>query len=353
MVNDKVTSGRRAKKLSQVSSKFKVLIIIGIVAIGSILGITGFLVYDYVTSQAQGPTPSAITTVSMSDWTSKEDLGELCPFTLYGDKGKITATEHIYDITYYETVSTEVMPDDFSKDLSEYDYLIFRVNPDEATDGYWTTYDYVFPNAGNNFDFDLFGYHEATDLYGNVLNVVGGDEFDKSTSGNYTISLWFPSVTKTELHRGTHYDITDDLADLSQKTLDKLWNEKYYRNMPTLFSLADDIADHTKIGDYAMITETFAIEIDFNATISSTDAATTQVNFTADCDLDFLIEIDDDALYFVSTESWDTLIENFEMFFEISMGTHILVSSIKAGRVVIPDRFFGTGYTFSSLQTLA
>lgn len=353
MVKDKVTSGRRAKKISQVSSKFKILIIIGIVAIGSVLGITGFLVYDYVTSQAQGPTPSAITTISMTDWTSKEDLGELCPVTVRGDKGKITETEHIYDVTYYEIVSTEVMPDDFSKDLSEYKYVMFTINPDEATDGYWTTYDYVFPNMENNFDFDLFGYHEATDLYGNVLNIMGGDEWDKAANINGTIQLWFPSVTKTELHRGTHFDITDDLADLSQKTLDKVWNEKYYRNMPTLFSLTDDTTDHTKSGDYAMITETFAIEFDFNVSISTVDGNAAQVNFTADCDFDFLIEIDADKLYFVTTESWGTLLGNFEIFFEVFTAVNITCDSVKAGRVIIPNRFFGTSYTFTSLQTLA
>lgn len=319
-----------------------------------LLIIGGLSWFFYAQSPTSTPTPAANTSsVSITDWTSKEDLGELCPFTLYGDKGQITETEHIYDITYYETVSTEVMPDDFNKDLSEYDYLIFRVNPDEATDGYWTTYDYLYPNFGKNVELNLFGYHEATDLYGNVLNIVGGDEWDKAADINGTIQLWFPTVTKTETHRGTHFKITDDLADLSQSTLDYLWNEKYYRGMPTLFSLADDTTDHDKSGDYAMITETFAIEIDFNETISTVDGNHHQVNFTADCDYDFLIEIDDDALYFVTTESWDTLLGNFEMFFEVFTAENITCSSVKAGRTVIPNRYFGTSYTFTSLQTLA
>jgi hypothetical protein len=306
-------------------------------------------------AQSTVPLPATATTsnIYLTDYTSKEDLGELCPVTVYGDKGEITETEHIYDITYYETVSTEVMPDDFDKDLSEYDYIIIRVNPDEATDGYWTTYDYLYDNLGSNRDFYLFGYHEATDLYGNVLNVVEGTVWDRATDTNGTIPIWFPTVTKTELHRGSHFTIEDDLADLSQTTLDRLWNEKYYRNMPTLFSLADDITDHDKTGDYAMNTETFAIEFDFNTTISTVDGEVTQVNFTADCDYSFLIEIDADKLYFTTTESWDTLYGNFEMFFEIFMASNITCDTVKAGRVVIPDRFFGTDYTFTSLQTLA
>lgn len=309
--------------------------------------------YQLAGTDLDGDGDAKTSTISLTDWTSKEDLGELCPVTVLGDKGQITETEHIYDDTYYETVSTEVMPNDFNKDLSEYDYIIIRVNPDEVTDGYWTTYDYLYSNFKKNIDFDLFGYHEATDLYGNVLNVVGGDEWDKAANINGTISLWFPTVTKTELHRGNHFAIEDDLADLSQATLDKLWNEKYYRNMPTLLTLADDIADHTKIGDYAMISETFGIEFDFNETISTVDGNVKQVNFTADCDYDFLIESDADKLYFVTTESWDTLLGNFEMFFEIFTGANITCSSVKAGRLTIPDRYFGTSYTFTSLQTLA
>ena len=353
-MGDKVKSGRQARKFSQVSSKLKIFIVIGIVAIIAAAGGIGFMVYAYVTAQAQAPTPAAQTSfIFMTDYTSTEDLGELCPVTVRGDKGEITETEHIYDITYYEIVSTEVMPADFDEDLSEYDYIIITPNPDEATDGYWTTYDYLFANLGRNRNFYLSGYHEATDLYGIPLNIVDGTAWDLATDTNGTIPIWFPTVTKTELHRGKYFTVEDDLADLSQTTLDRLWNEKYYRNMPTLFTLADDVADHDKTGDYAMITETFAIEFDFNETISTVDGEVTQVNFTAECDYSFLIEIDADKLYFITTESWDTLYGNFEMFFEVSMHYNISVSTVKAGRVVIPDRFFGTSYTFTSLQTLA
>jgi len=104
------------------------------------------------------PTPAERSTVSMTDWTSRQNLGEVCPITVLGDKGQITETEHIYDITYYETVSVEVMPNDFSKDLSEYEYLIFRTNPDEATDGWWTVDDYLFKNDFKNYEYPLYAY---------------------------------------------------------------------------------------------------------------------------------------------------------------------------------------------------
>ena len=319
------------------------------------LVIGGLSIFFYSQSLVPpAPTPATTSTATMTDWTSRENLGELCPITIRGDKGAITETEHIYDETYYEIVSTEVMPNDFSKDLSEYEYLMFTVNPDEATDGWWTTYTYIYHNDYDNYEYPLYAYHEATDLYGNVLDVVGGDEWDLDTAGNYSIPLWYPTVTKTETHLGTYFAITDDLADLSQATTDHVWNEKYYRCMPTFFNLADDVADHTKIGDYAMITETHTIEFDFNDTISSVDGNECQVNFTADCNIDFLIEIDDDALYFITTESWNTLTGNFEMNFEITLAANITCSTIKAGIIVIPNRFFNDpGTAFTSLQTLA
>ena len=342
------------EKTEKEGKSYKFYVIIGILT-GSLVLILMFGVPWGTWFPPETPPTPALTTssITITDSTSTENLDELCPVTVRGDKGEITETEHIYDITYYEIVSTEVMPADFDKDLSEYDYIIITPNPDEATDGFWTTYDYLFANSKSNYDFKLSGHHEATDLYGIPLNIVNGDAWDLVTNTNGTIPIWFPTVTKTEIHRGKYFTVTDDLADLSQTTLDRLWNERYYRDMPTLFTLADDIADHDQTGDYAMITETFAIEFDFNDTISTVDGEVLQVNFTAECDVSFLVEIDADKLYFITTKSWNTLYGNFEMFFEISMHYNISVSTVKAGRVVIPDRFFGTDYTFTSSRTLA
>ena len=71
------------------------------------------------------------------------------------------------------------------------------------------------------------------------------------------------------------------------------------------------------------------------------------------CDYDFIIDYDDATMYFITTESWNTLNGNFEMFFEVTTADNITINSIKAGRILIPGRFLGTDYTFSSLQTLA
>ena len=328
-------------------------IIIGILAGSLVLILVLGVPWATIFPPATVTPTEANSSVLMTDWTSRENLGKLCPFDFYGDKGEITDIDERYDLTFYELIDTNVMPDDFNEDLSEYDYIMIRVNPDESTDGFWTTYDYFYPNLGNNFIFDMYAYHEATDLYGNVLDVVGGDEWDLASDGNYTIPLWFPFETFDEPHQGKYFAIEDDIADLSAKTLARLYNERYYRCMPTLYTLTDDTCKHGLSGEYEWITESFAIEFVFNESISTVDGEVTQVNFTSTCDYDHLLEYDNNTLYFVTTESWKTYYRNFEMFFEITLAKNITCTSVKAGRVTIPGRFFGTDYTFTSLQTLA
>lgn len=298
--------------------------------------------------------------IIMTDWTSGEELDNLCHVTVYGNDVDIDNLEEQYDITNYETIVTTQDVGDFDEDLSDYDYIMIRASPDESATQYWTTYDYWYSNLGGNYVFDMHGYHEATDLYGNVLDITSGVAWDLQrqnggnggTGGiNGTIPIWFPTVTKTELHRGDHYDIEDDLDDLSQTTLDRLWNERYYRCMPTLYSDAVDVADHDYSGTYEWITEAFAIKFDFNETLVLTDGDVDQVNMTAVCDVDFVVEYYGTFIYIITTESWDTTLGNFELDFEIDLGTGINCTDVFLGRISIPNRDL-TGSAFASLQTI-
>jgi hypothetical protein len=100
------------------------------------------------------------------------------------------------------------------------------------------------------------------------------------------------------------------------------------------------------------ITETSAIEITFNETISNVDGAVTQMNITADCDIDFFVEQDGAAIYIVFGESWDCYdAGNFVTNFEVFCAVNITGATVKIGRIVIPNRNFA-GYTFTSLETL-
>ena len=248
---------------------------------------------------------------------------------------------------------SESYPEKVEVDLSEYTDIMIRMNPDEATDGFWTTYDYFYPNSEKNFNYYLFAYHEATDIHGAVRNQESSADWDGLTA-NVTVPVWYHIETTTEPHYGTGWKMSStDFDDLTTIQLERLYNERYHRNMPTLFSLADDTADHSKTsGDYMTITETSAIEIVFNTTISNTDGAATQVNFSADCDIDHFVEQDGTRMFVVFGETWDCY--NMGIFvtnFEVDCAVNITGATVKIGRIVIPNRNFA-GYTFTSLETL-
>jgi len=312
------------------------------------------------------PPPSTVTptedysTISITDFTSREILDELCHITVHGNDVDIDDTDEKYDITNYEVIVTTKDPADFDEDLSDYDHIRIRVSPDESATQYWTTYDYWFSNLGNNYHFDMYAYHEATDLYGNVLDITSGSAWDLQmqnggdggTGGiNGTIPVWFPTVTKTELHLGDHYGIETDLADCSQTTLERLWDEKWWRSMPTLYSDAVDVADHDYAGTYEWITEAFAIKFDFNETLVLTDGDVDQVNITVECDYETSIEYTGTYIYIITTESWDTISGNFELNFEIDLAGGINCTDVYLGRISIPNRDL-TGSSFGSLQTI-
>jgi len=346
MVDDKKNKGKGNKFYG-----------IAIVVLLCTLGLLSVFVVPWSTifpSPPPTPTPAEnYSYVYINDWTDRETLNELCPIEIWGNDKNIDTIEDIYDISNYEIAVSECYPEKVKDDLSEYTHIMIRVNPDEATDGYWTTYDYFYPNYNQNFNYYLNAYHEATDIYGAVRDQESCADWDGLTA-NVTVPVWYPISTITEPHYGTGWEISDtDFDDLTTIQLARLYNERYHRNMPTLFSLADDTADHSKTsGDYMTITETSAIEIVFNTTISNIDGNADQVNFTADCDIDHFVEQDGTALYIVFGESWDCYNTGiFVTNFEVACAVNITGVTVKIGRIVIPNRNFA-GYTFTSLETL-
>ena len=353
MADNKVTSGRRAKKFSQLSSQLKIVMIIGIIAIIAVSSIVGVLIYNNTQSQAQAPSTQSLSYVVLTDHTSLEKLDKLCKVSILGNKEALDADE-IYNEAFYESVVTEAYPENIAEDLSEYTYVIVRVNPDEATDGFWTLADHVYQINEVNRNFNLYAYHESTDIYGNILDRTSGTPWDGATSGNYSTTVFFPFDTATERHweENGDWEYNAAWADLSSNTQDYIDNERWYRSQPKIFSLADDQADHTRTGDYVDTTELSTLKFEFNATIGSS-TSTTAVNITFDCDIDYQAEILNDSLYVNFLENWDCYSTGtFNLNFEVSLGTHI-IANVYIGRTLIPGRFFNeVTPTFTSLQTL-
>lgn len=364
-MSEKVKSKRQKRKSGSMEqrkkiSKLKLMIIVLVVVVISGAGtVVGLYFAGYFTIGPPSiPTPTTYSTVTVIDHTSGEVLDALCPVSIQGNKKALTDQSEIYASVNYENVVTEKFPEDINEDLSDYDYVKITTNPDEATDGYWTLNDQIFYIKKVNQKFIIYAFHESTDLYGNVLDRDSGSEWAGATNGNFTCVLWYPTVTKTELHweSGGDWYYNAPWDELSQSTIDKLWNEKYWRCQPKIFDMSVDQADHKKSGEYLLITETSAIKLGFNATVGSSTSAT-GVNITVESDIDYQVELgagaDSDKIFIVFTETWNTISGNFDFDFEISMGVNITCSNVFAGRVSIPGRYFNDVVpTFTSLQTL-
>jgi len=289
------------------------------------------------------------------DWASGENLEDLIQVSILVNDKELTDPNEINDFSNYKNEISAKMPEDIKVDLSDYDYAIFIINPNEATEGYWTR-EYQVYDLNGNANFTFYPKHKSTDIYGSVLDRDSGAVWTGATNGNYSIYLWFPFETTTERHQGAKWVISDVIADLSAKTLKKLNNEKYWRSRPTVFDMNDDQADHERTGDYLTITETTSIEFDFNDTIGAADSVT-GLNITVDSDINFMVEYgagaNADKLYIVFLETWGTVYKTFSLDFEIDMGANLTCSNVKVGDHSIPGRYFNdVAPTFTSLQTL-
>lgn len=365
-------SGRVSSKRSlrtrykDLDKKFKILIVFGIIfCVGGVpLIIWGSIfAYNEFVIGGEGVTPVFVpfSRVVVTDSASDENLEKLCPVTILVNDKAITEANEIFDLTYYKSLVTAKKPEDINNlklDLSSYDYAILITNPNEATEGYWARDYRVYALSGNT-EFTFRAKHESTDIFGNILDITSGTAWTGALGGNFSGFLWFPTSTATERHwkEGGNWAISDDAwADLSTATQEKIDNEKFWRVRPTLFDMNDDQADHKRTGDYLLITETTALEFDFNVTIGASTSVT-GLNITVDCDTSCLVEYgagaNNDKIYIPFTETWDTVNGVFYFNFELSLGVNISCSNVKVGTITIPGRYFNdVTPTFTSLQTL-
>ena len=343
MGDNKVTSGRRAKKLSQVSSKFKILIIIGIVAIGSILGVTGYLVYNYVTSQAQAPAATvSATTISLECYVSGEDVSWV-PVNIWFPKSSsdFDDPEDIYTKGMYELKVTVDEAKDISIDVSGIPYYIIEIDPSDTT---------VFLNTefvqlgGVNQVIKKSVYDRATDFNFNVLDGtldeidLTADFTNQSTSDNYTIIMDVPHYTTTlaQMHYGDDWETSSsDFADLD--ATDKLW---FYdeANTACLAPSYDTSVDTDKDFDDELerFTNMAAFKFDFNTTLSTVDGNTANINFTVGNEVPAEVIFSGDLIYLVFYDviSFENGAINY--LFEMQTGTHIELDDVDSGWLVVP-----------------
>ncbi len=346
MGNDKVTSGRRAKKLSQVSGKFKILIIIGIVAIGSILGITGFLVYNYVTAQAQAPGADPATTTFVGfDYVSGEEISSHAHIKILGLKDTVENpdSDDIRTLTNFEELEAVDDIEDISVDLSTVPYYYIVINP--AGDQYWATTYQLEYGMKNVADKEISLYHQASDVDGTILDTSTMDEWDLTSNITHALLIInIPQESALELHKGDGWETsTTEYTDL--ETVDQLFfqNQANYRcEFPTYSPTLD--LDKDGQDELEVVTNVFAIEFTFNATVSLVDGATTQINITINDKSPIDLAYSATKIFMLFHRVIDFEDGAYSVAFDVAMSTHIECSSVKTVRVPVP-------YETSSLGT--
>lgn len=342
MGKDKVTSGRRAKKLSQVSGQFKILIIVGIIAIGSVLGITGYLVYNYVTSQAQAPaTTLSATTISLECYVSGEDVSWV-PVHIWFPKSSsdFDDPEDIYTKGMYELKVTLDEAKDVSIDVSGVPYYIIEIDPSDTT---------VFLNTefvkigGFNRIIKEKVYDRATDFNFNILDGTLDEidlttDFITSTSDNYTLIMDIPhyTTTLTQMHYGDDWETSSsDFADLD--ATDKLWfyDEANYACLAPSYDTSVD-TDKDFDDELERFTNCPAFKYAFNTTISTVDGNVANVNFTVGNEVPAEVVFSGDLIYLVFYDviSFENGAVNY--LFEMQTGKQIELDDVDSGWLVVP-----------------
>jgi hypothetical protein len=334
-----------------------IIIAVGIIAS---VGILAFLFLSPLSPIVLTTTPTAVpsdtTTFTLIDYVNGEDVSDFVEVSLWTPKDDTEFDEYddVFTMSNYEETEASKDADDVSIDLSEYAYVWVEIDPD-AEVYYASTWILISGNAARTF----YVYHQASDVDIAVLDTSTMDEWDKSTAAIIKTILDVPHASALELHYGDNWDIsTEDYADMTAAEIAEMKDQKYFRcEAPTYDPLVDDEKEYDD--GLERLTNAFAIEFDFNDTISLTDGSVTQVNFTLRDDAypgssDAPIEIvfSGDKIYVIFHEVIKFTTGAYSLDFDIATAANITCSTVKTGRIVVPRDDDNLG-TFTALSTAA
>lgn len=236
---------------------------------------------------------------------------------------------------FEEEVSSQDI-DDVSIDLTLYQYGVWiEIDPDSET---------VFENrfiwlstSSNVQDYVIEANHLSSDVNFNILNQDNLAPLvcpNNVTDANYTLTYDFPRWTATGMHYGDNWDLdSDEWDDLTTSERSGYYDERNYRCQCPEYDPAND-TDLDYVEVFEKITNAFAFKFTFNTTVSTVDAASTQVNMTID-DEDFpnwYIQVSGTYIFVVCSE---TLTAPGHIDFELIFADAIELDSVYSGRVSI------------------
>ena len=289
-------------------------------------------------------TTTTLTTFDIFDDTTDYEVSHLCRGSVLVNNTIIDPTDkdEIYDPANYKTLESSNVINTISVDMRLYSHGWLKIVRDTSEESYWPE-TYIPIQGLMNTQNTYYLSHLPGSIHGSMLNITDGQVFSGFTNGTYRTLFWFGNSTD-ELHWNTNddWDTKGDWADLTTATKDKLYDQNMNRAYMPRYSLANDtIRRYDR--RWEKITATFAIELDFNDTISTTDLALTQVNISIVNDVYFDILYgygsNADKMYIAAYYAFNCISGPKMIDINISMGNNISVSKVNLVDLLMPGDY--------------
>jgi len=315
------------------------------------LAVIAFLVIGFATgffaiTPTTDSTPVAKSSFVVTSNIDGEFVSDLVPISIWTPKldAVFATTEDLYDMLKYTESIVNTVAALATIDLSEYAQVWVETQPTATpASPFANDYRLIFPNGVNKV-YQIQGKDQVTDVNGVVVDadLAAITVAAYATNGNFTILYDCPhyTTTATELHYGTNWALSAaDFALLNEVNQQKYWNEKYWAGEFGVF-VPDDFAYKAQLShpNLAGMTDAFAFEITFNASVSIVDGETNQINFTLTDNVMFDAHyniVGGVSIYLVSYSPINFLNGVNQLRFEMTFGTYIELATIKSVRVPI------------------
>lgn len=290
-------------------------------------------------------------TVTRPDY---ENVSEHCTIQILVPKSSYDDgwedSEDIYDPSNFEYEKKD-HAGDISFDATAVDYFWVKINPDE--DEYWLTTEHGPYSLTENREITLPVYHLSSNVNLNSLKRDALPDQAWNTDGNFTMIMGYPMFNPNGTHRGNDWKIDDDLADLTESDIQKLYNEHLYRSQAPAYLRADDLEKEYDTS-LKRLTNAFALRFTANASINITDGSVHQINFTIRDENyaeDIQVVISAQMIYLIFTDPFDCYVKPYTFDYEIVMAANITISNIHSGRLKVPrnDDNLGTFTVYSQI----
>jgi hypothetical protein len=295
------------------------------------------------------------TTFKLISYQDGEDVSDFVEMSVWIPKStaEFDETEDIFTISNFEEDKSSMDAEDISIDLSEITYAWIQIDPD--TEAVFSE-NWHLLYGGANYLYTLYVYDLSTDVNFNLLDAdtMAIQTMASALSGEYIFVIDVPHATETaaQLHMGTHWDMEQsDFDDLSTADAAEFYKEELWTCQAPLYVIGDD---NSKRYDDEMeqMTNAFALMLDFNDTVSTTDGALTQVNVTLVNSNDPVeIITSGDKIYLVFYEVISFENGAYTINLDLDTAANITLTDVDSGRIVVPEDDDNLG-TFTKLSDI-